>query len=88
MSQATLQRILSEVEELSIEEKVTLIEALQSEPERTDEVARVDAFHQALLASGLVTELKRPDRSTPDRMPPLIHVSGGPLSETVIEDRR
>jgi len=78
---------LSEVETLSIEEKSKLIQALQSEADSADEDARTEAFHQSLLASGMVKELKQPDR-TPDRMPPLIQVSGRPLSETVIEDRR
>lgn len=86
MSQATLQRILSEVKELSSSERAELLQTLQ-EP-LGDEESRIEAFHQALLASGLVTEIKRPDRSTPDRMPPLIHVSGRPMSETMIEDRR
>ena len=53
----------------------------------TDE-ERLDRLEQALLASGLMKEFKRPPfpPETGDRTP--IRVEGKPLSETIIEDRR
>ena len=45
------------------------------------------AFHQALLSSGLVKQIKQPFRSTqPKRQ--LIRVKGKPISELIIEERR
>lgn len=86
MSQATLQRILSEVEELSSEEKAKLILALQSDADPANEEGRIEAFHQALLASGLVTEIK-PKRAQ-DRPLQLIDIPGRPVSETLVDERR
>jgi hypothetical protein len=86
MSQATLQRILSEVETLSSEEKVTLVEALKGEPDDRDEQARIHSFHQAMLASGMVTEIK--PRRLRNRPLQLIDVPGLPVSESLVEERR
>ena len=61
--------------------------ALLAEALLRDEADKVEAFRQALLASGLVTRLAPPrDPSTADR--PLIEVAGKPVSETLIEERR
>ena len=86
MSQATLHRILSEVDELSSEEKAKLIQALNSDREAQDEDARIEAFHRALLASGMVKEIK-PRRSV-GRPLQLIEIPGKPVSETIVEERR
>ena len=51
------------------------------------EVDKEEQFLQALLAGGLIAEIKRPDRSSKmDREP--VPIRGKPLSETIIEDRR
>lgn len=52
-----------------------------------DEAAKEEAFHQALLASGLVTHIIPPrDPSKAER--PRIVVHGEPVSETIIRERR
>jgi hypothetical protein len=57
-------------------------------PPGRDEADRLDRLEQALRASGLVREFKRPPypAETGDRTP--IRVEGKPLSEMIIEDRR
>jgi len=49
----------------------------------------VDALHQALLAAGVISEIKPPITDfTPYKNRKLIEVKGKPLSETIIEERR
>jgi len=61
--------------------------ALLAEALMRDEAGKVEAFQQALLASGLVKRLAPPrDPSTADR--PLIEVPGKPVSATLLEERR
>jgi hypothetical protein len=86
MAQSTLQRILSEVDDLSTEEKAKLLEALQNGEEAREADSRMEAFHQALLASGMVKEIK-PRRSV-GRPLQLIEIPGKPVSETIVEERR
>lgn len=61
---------------------------LQPESESSPaELDKEERFLQALLAAGLITEIKRPDRNTKmDREP--VPIKGKPLSETIIEERR
>jgi hypothetical protein len=54
--------------------------AREETPQRT-------TFHKALLASGLVKQLKQPSNSQPTERR-LIQVQGKPVSETIIEERR
>jgi hypothetical protein len=83
---------------MSVEEIVTAIEALPADDKMrvraelekrlsADLDARKRAFHEALLASGLVLEIKAPRRSEEKPFRP-IEVKGKPLSETIIEERR
>jgi hypothetical protein len=53
----------------------------------SEQDAKIKAFHEALLASGLVTNFKTP-RAGIDRLYQPIEVKGKPLSETIIEERR
>jgi hypothetical protein len=46
-----------------------------------------ETFHQALLASGLVKQI-RPPRLDRDAQRRLIEVQGPPVSETIIAERR
>ena len=45
------------------------------------------AFHQALLESGLVRQIKR-SSFEPSIRQPLIQAQGEPVSQTIIEERR
>jgi hypothetical protein len=53
----------------------------------SEQDAKIKAFHDALLAAGLVTQFKTP-RAGSERPYQLIEVKGKPLSETIIEERR
>lgn len=65
----------------------TLVNALLSDSLREDEAAKEEAFHQALLASGLVSHINPPrDPSKAER--PVFEVQGEPLSETIMRERR
>ena len=88
MPQALLNQILEQLEMLEPEELQKLNQAVQkylTHPER--EAVNQAAFHQALLTSGLVQQLKRPSQGQgPERQ--LIEVQGKPVSETIIAERR
>ena len=65
-----------------------------SKPESLDEIlaqqeesAKMELFHQALLALGLVKTIKTPRASAAGQRR-LIEVKGKPLSETIIGERR
>lgn len=87
MSDMTLDRILEAVQTLTPDEQRRLRARLDERLARPEEAAQVQAFHRALLASGLVVALKAPRASAagPRR---LIEVQGKPLSETIVEERR
>ena len=82
---------------MSVEDILTAIQALPpAEQQRvrtelderlSEQDAKINAFHDALLASGLVTKFKTP-RADGDRPYQPIQVKGKPLSETIIEERR
>ena len=57
------------------------------EDEADEEKAKQKAFHEALLASGLVSRITPPrDPSKSER--PTFKVEGEPLSETIMRERR
>jgi tetratricopeptide (TPR) repeat protein len=74
------------LKDLEQKNKVTLGTQL-NEYEQTSEENKRLAFHQALLASGLVKQIKQPSRN-PQSVRQLIQVQGKPISETIIEERR
>ncbi len=82
---------------MSVEDILTAIQALPAD-ERSrlraeldqrlfEQDAKIKAFHDALLASGLVTQFKAPRVGSEKPYQP-IEVKGKPLSETIIEERR
>lgn len=87
MAQAILNQILDQLETLELEELQQLNQAIQRYLADKEETPQQATFHQALLASGLVKQLKQPSytRQTERR---LIQVQGKPVSETIIEERR
>jgi hypothetical protein len=81
----TLKEILNELEYLKPEELHELQEAIQERIEV--KATQKSTFHQALLKSGLVKEIKQPFNSQ-NNQGKLIEVQGKPVSETIIEERR
>jgi len=83
----TLDSIWETLETLSPDDQRQLRERLEESSARRAETTGMKAFHQALLASGLVKTIKKPRASVTDQRH-LIEVNGKPLSETIIEERR
>ncbi len=81
----TLNEILNELESLKPEELQQLHQAIQERIEV--KATQKNTFHQALLTSGLVKEIKQPFNSQ-NHQQKLIEVQGKPVSETIIEERR
>lgn len=87
MAQATLNQILSQLETLELEELHQLNQTIQKRLANKEEIAKLRAFHQALLDSGLIKQFKFP-LYEPISERRLIQVEGKPVSETIIEERR
>jgi hypothetical protein len=87
MAQATLRQILDQLPTLDVEELRQLNQAIEKRLSPQEETRKREAFRQALLASGLVKEIK-PPRRTEISERQLIEVQGQPVSKTIIEERR
>jgi hypothetical protein len=87
MAQSSLAQTLELIEDLNEAELQQVQAAIQERLATDDEAARMERVHQALLASGLVKQIKRPMQRTEDRPPP-VPIKGKPISETIIEERR
>lgn len=85
MTQAILNQILNQLEALEPEELQQLNQAIQKHLVAKDTVET--KFHQALLTSGLIKQLKK-SSSTEQTERRLIQIQGKPVSETIIEERR
>ncbi|MEI2580909.1 MULTISPECIES: hypothetical protein [unclassified Scytonema] len=87
MTQAILNQILDQLEALEPQELQQLNQVIQKHLAAIEEAVQRTTFHQALLTSGLVKQLKQPsyNRQTERR---LIQIQGKPVSETIIEERR
>jgi hypothetical protein len=86
MAQATLNQILVQLKTLELEELQQLNQAIQRYLVDKEETAKRATFHQALLASGLVKQLKQSSDSRQTERQ-FIQVQGEPVSETIIEER-
>lgn len=86
MTQAIFNQILDQLETLELEELQQLNQVIQRYLADKEKTAQRTTFHKALLASGLVKQLKQPSysRQTERR---LIQAQGKPVSETIIEER-
>jgi hypothetical protein len=82
-----LARALELIERLGAEELLQVRQAIEGRLQQEANTAAQDAFHAALLASGLVKVLK-PKRTPADGDRPLVPIQDRPLSETIREDRR
>jgi hypothetical protein len=86
MSQATVNKILSQLETLEINELQQLQQSIQFRLLQ-QKTSQRSAFHQVLLTSGLVQQIK--DASSKQSTEwQLIQIQGKDLSETILEERR
>lgn len=87
MPQAILNQILNQLQALEPSELQQLSQVLQEYLKDREASAKRVAFHQALVGSGLVRQIKNPtfERRTHQH---LIQVQGEPISQTIIEERR
>jgi len=82
MAIETLNQILKQLETLELKELQQLNQTIQKYL-----AVKQAAFHQALIDSGLVKQIKHPAYE-PITERRLIQVEGKPVSETIIEERR
>ncbi|MEH2068345.1 MAG: hypothetical protein V7K47_09305 [Nostoc sp.] len=87
MAIETLNQILKQLETLEITELQQLNRAIQNCLIHKEENFKQAAFHQALIDSGLVKQIK-PFAYEPITERRLIQVEGKSVSETIIEERR
>ncbi|MBD2569430.1 hypothetical protein [Anabaena lutea] len=87
MALVTLNQILKQLETLEIGELQQLNQMIQKYLTDKEESVKQAAFHQALIDSGLVKQIKHPTYE-PISERQLIYVEGSPVSETIIEERR
>ncbi|MEQ8385303.1 MAG: hypothetical protein RH949_23375 [Coleofasciculus sp. A1-SPW-01] len=87
MPQTILNQILNQLEMLESEELQQLNLAIQKHLTDKEVAEQRTKFHQALLTSGLVKQVK--DASNHQQIERrLIQVQDKPISETIIEERR
>jgi hypothetical protein len=87
MPQAILNQILNQLQTLEPSELQQLSQVIQQYLQDSEASAKRSAFHQALIGSGLVRQIKYPtfERRTHNH---LIQVQGEPVSQTIVEERR
>ncbi|MGL5807394.1 MAG: hypothetical protein ACRC11_18495 [Xenococcaceae cyanobacterium] len=87
MPQAILNQILDQLQILEPSELQQLSQAIQRYLEDRETTTKRVAFHQALVESGLVRQIKNPtfERKT---YQDLIQIQGESVSQTIIEERR
>ena len=87
MAQATLNRVLKDIDALELSELGSVERAVKERRESAGYSTEEWKAIQALIASGLITEIKpRSKQCLTDFAP--IPIQGKPLSETVVEERR
>lgn len=87
MPQALLNQILNQLQSLEPSELQQLSQVIQTYLKNDEVTAKRAAFHQALVGSGLVRQIKNPnfEGRTHQR---LIQVQGEPISQTIVGERR
>jgi hypothetical protein len=87
MAQMILYQILEQIKTLEPNELLQVSRAVQERLVSEGEVRKRQSFHQALLASGLVRQIKTPlPLDISERQ--LVQVQGDLVSQTIIEERR
>jgi hypothetical protein len=87
MSRTTLDRVLEDLRKLSSDELARVYEEIGALVSSSPGDDREEQFLQALLGAGLISEIKPvTGNSLLDREP--VPITGKPLSETIVEERR
>lgn len=87
MPQAILNQILNQLQALEPSELQQLSQVIQEYLKANEASTKRAAFHQALVESGLVRQIKNPTFEGRTRQH-LIQVHGEPISQTIVGDRR
>ena len=87
MEQVTFQQILEQINVLAPDQLHQVSRMVQERLAPGEKVRKRRAFHQALLASGLVKRIKT-HSPTDGAERRLVQVQGPPVSQTIIEERR
>ena len=87
MPQAILNQIINQLQILEPSELQQLSQLIQAYLQDREASAQKLAFHQALVSSGLVRQVKHPTFERKMQRP-LIPLLGEPVSQTIIEERR
>jgi hypothetical protein len=87
MSQALLNQILSQLQALEPSELQQLSQVIQGYLKDNAVSVKRAAFHQALIGSGLVRQIKTPNFEGKTHQC-LIQVQGEPISQTILGERR
>ncbi len=87
MPQAILNQILNQLQVLEPSELQQLSQVIQGYLKDNEASAKRAAFHQALVGSGLVRQIKNPNFEGRTRQS-LILVQGEPISQTLLRERR
>jgi hypothetical protein len=87
MAQATLNQILEQLKSLEPSELRYLSQAIQSQLGRQEPMTKQATFHQALLDSGLVQQLKPVKHKTSRQFRP-VSVKDEPVSQTLLKERQ
>lgn len=85
MPQATLNQIINQLQALEPSELQQLSQVIQKYLKDSDVSGKRAAFHQSLLRSGLVRQIKTPNFERRSRQS-LIQVQGEPVSQTIVEE--
>ncbi|ELR99183.1 hypothetical protein [Gloeocapsa sp. PCC 73106] len=86
MPKVILNQIINQLETLDLSELQQLNQVLQQYLVSPEASAQKTRFHNALLTSGLVKQIKQPTTAPQTRQ--LIEVQGEAVSETIIKERR
>lgn len=87
MPQALLNQILNQLQSLEPSELQQLSQVIQRYLKDDEVTAKRAAFHQALVGTGLVRQIKTPNFEGRTHQS-LIQVQGEPISQTIVGERR
>jgi hypothetical protein len=87
MSQALLNQILNHLPALDLSELQHLNQVIKDYICRQENNAKPADFHQALVDSGMVRQIKRPSQERKTKRQ-LVQVKGEPISQTIVDERR
>lgn len=88
MPHGILQQILEQLQSLESAELQQLNQAIPDHLVNQEETAKQVAFHQALVTSGLVRQIKKSSYYKRPLEQQFFQVEREPISETIVEERR